>query len=88
MTKVDCFCIEGIFCWFWSNDHRPPHFNARRRGEWVVKVFFLEKKAKMIEKAKWSGRISQADRKALSNMTKQYRGNLLEEWEEKVNYDG
>jgi len=40
----------------------------------------------MIEKAKWSGRILQADIKALSDMAEQHRENLLEEWEQKVNY--
>jgi hypothetical protein len=87
MGKLDCFLIDGIYCWFWPNDHRPPHFNAKRRGKWGVKVFFMKRKAEMIEKAKWSGRISQADRKALSDMTEQHREDLLKEWEKKVNYD-
>ena len=86
MGKLDCFLIEGIDCWFWSNDHRPPHFNAKRIGKWGVKVFFMKSKAEMIEKAKWSGRISQADIKALSDMAEQHRENLLKEWEQKVNY--
>ncbi len=86
MGKLDCFCIEGIDCWFWSRDHRPPHFNAKRKGKWEVRVFFMKRKAEMIEQTKWSGRISQADRKALSDMAEQHRENLLEEWEQKVNY--
>jgi len=86
MGKLDCFLIEGIDCWFWSNDHSPPHFNAKRIGKWGVKVFFMKSKAEMIEKAKWSGRISQADIKALSDMAEQHRENLLKEWEQKVNY--
>lgn len=51
-----------------------------------MRVFFMKSKADMIEKTKWSGRISQADRKALSDMAEQHRENLLEEWEQKVNY--
>ena len=86
MGKVDCFNIEGVDCWFWSDDHEPPHFNAKRKGEWEVRVFFMKTKAKMIEPTKWSGRISQADRRALRDRTEQHREDLLEEWEEKVNY--
>jgi hypothetical protein len=33
----------------WSNDHEPPHFHARRAGEWEVKVHFLLEPAEMIE---------------------------------------
>jgi hypothetical protein len=86
MGKLDCFCIGGIDCWFWSYDHRPPHFNAKRRGEWEVRVFFMKKKAEMIELTKWSGRISRAHRKAICDLAEQHREDLLKEWEEKVKY--
>jgi hypothetical protein len=86
MGKLDCFRIEGIDSWFWSSDHRPPHFNARRKGEWQVRVFFMNKKAEMIEQGRSSGRISKAHRKVLCDMAEQYREDLLKDWETKVKY--
>jgi hypothetical protein len=86
MGKLDCFRIEGVDCWFWSNDHRPPHFNARRRGEWEVRVFFLKRKSEMIEESRRSSRISKAHRRVLSDMAEQHREELLKEWEKKVKY--
>ena len=86
MGKIDCFRIEGIDCWFWSSDHRPPHFNARRKGQWEVRVFFMNKKSEMIEQGIRSGRISKAHRKMLSDMAEQHREELLKEWEKKVKY--
>jgi hypothetical protein len=87
MGKLDCFFIDGIDCWFWSSDHRPPHFNAKRRGEWQVRVFFMNKKAEMIEQVRRSGRISRAHRRMLGDMAEQHREDLLKEWEKKVKYD-
>ena len=86
MGKLDCFSVDGIDFWFWSRDHMPPHFNAKRRGEWEARVWFMKKKADMIEKAKWSGRIPRAQRKLLIDLAEQHREDLLKEWEEKVNY--
>ena len=42
MPKVECFEIPGLTCWFWSNDHNPPHFHAKKNGEWELRVRFLE----------------------------------------------
>ena len=36
--------------WFYSNDHEPPHFHAKRRGQWEFKVLFLEAAEDMFEK--------------------------------------
>lgn len=36
MPKVACFKIPGLSCWFWSNDHDPPHFHAKKEGEWEI----------------------------------------------------
>ena len=42
MAKLECFTIGGIELWFYSNDHLPPHFHAKRKGQWEVRVNFLE----------------------------------------------
>jgi len=86
MGKVDCFSMAGVDCWFYSNDHRPPHFNAKKKGQWCFKVFFLEHRDRMLKREKsLRGRISRKDRNALCAMAELYREDLLKEWEEKVN---
>ena len=85
MGKVSCFSLEGIDCWFWSQDHRPPHFHAKKEGQWEVRVNFLKIKDEMIERIKGlRGHISSTDANALTDMAKQYRAELLKEWEKKV----
>jgi len=38
---VDAFEIDGLDLWFNSSDHLPPHFHARKPGEWEVRVYIL-----------------------------------------------
>jgi hypothetical protein len=33
MPKVESFELVGLVCWFWSNDHNPPHFHVKKEGE-------------------------------------------------------
>jgi hypothetical protein len=89
MGKVGSFTIAGVdCCWFYSHEHRPPHFHARRKGRWHVRVFFQMPESDMIEPI-WShaGRMTRADRNALCEMAARHRAQLLEEWEEKVRCD-
>ena len=53
MATVQAFQVSGLKMWFWSNDHEPPHFHAKRSGEWEVKVSFMLEPDNMIE-IKWS----------------------------------
>ena len=48
MATVSYFTVPGIEMWIVSGDHEPPHFHARRRGEWSAKVLFLEGRDRMI----------------------------------------
>ncbi len=67
--------------WFWSNDHEPPHFHAKRKGEWEVAVRFLENPANMFE-VKWGSRaFSSHYRKVIGQMVIHHRMELLKEWE-------
>ena len=84
MGKVDCLDLPGLVCWFWSNDHDPPHFHVKREGEWEIRVMFTEGAEEMFEQV-WgevpSSKVLRRIRKAvLSN-----RENLLAEWEANVN---
>jgi hypothetical protein len=89
MGKVSSFTIPGVDCWFYSHEHRPPHFHARRKGQWHVRVFFLMPESGMIEQVQGhASRMTKADRKALCEMAALHRAELLGEWEQKVYCDG
>ena len=82
MAKVNAFQIAGTNLWFWSNDHAPPHFHAKRSGEWEVRVCFLLDKTEMIEIV-WSEK--QPSKNLLSDLAilaETHRKQLLEQWEE------
>ena len=71
---------------FWPNDHEPPHFHAKRRGEWELRVNFLESEGKMLELV-WAAKkrqVSKADRDALQKSVREHRDRILKEWEQKV----
>ena len=73
--------------WFYSNDHEPPHFHAKRRGQWEFKVLFLEAAEDMFELvgAAKKKQMSKADREFLQEMVEAHRFEILREWEQKVN---
>jgi hypothetical protein len=84
MPKVACLGIPGLLCWFWSNDHDPPHFHAKREGEWEIRVKFLEAEAQMFESV-WG---EEPNGKVLRKIVKavlENRANLLAEWEASAN---
>ena len=80
MARVAAFEIGGIDCWFYAQDHRPPHFHARRKGEWEFRVFFLMPKKSMLEQV-GGGRMKRRDRNDLCDMAELYREELFAEWE-------
>ena len=88
MGKVEAFEIDGMDCWFWSQDHGPPHSGAKRKGQWCCKVFFLLPRQRMLVRARGPrGRIAAHDRRALCDMAERHRAELLGEWERKVQCD-
>jgi Domain of unknown function (DUF4160) len=86
MAKLACFTIPGIELWFFSHDHLPPHFHAKRRGQWEIRVFFLESSANEMLKVVWpkGKEISKGDLELLEAKVKAFRAEILEEWERKV----
>jgi hypothetical protein len=82
MATVEAFHIAGLKMWFWSNDHEPPHFHAKRSGEWEVRVHFMLDQSAMIEVESWSQAIP--PRKMLKRLTssgEKHRVRLLQQWE-------
>jgi len=84
MSEVRAFSIDGAKLWFPSNDHGPPHFHAKRSGEWEFRVYFLMNDLAMFD-AKWfksaRARMSKRDRQEITVMVNAHRHALLREWE-------
>ena len=84
---MTCFSIAGMKLWFYPNDHEPPHFHAKRKGEWEMRILFLQRPEDMFELV-WTAKkkqMSKADREVLHEMVELHRFELLREWEQKVN---
>jgi hypothetical protein len=79
MPKVKCFEIDGLSCWFWSNDHAPPHFHVKKNGEWEMRVKFTE--AQMFEMV-WGGLPKRKILQEIEMNVNANRARLLVEWEE------
>ncbi len=84
MAELRAFEIEGLKLWFPSGDHAQPHFHAKRKGKWELRVFFLTNEQEMFE-MKWQRtpktRISRQDKQRLREMATAHRLVLLQEWE-------
>lgn len=80
-SLVVAFNIPGIRCWFYSNDHDPPHFHAKKDGDWEFRVLFRERQDAMLEAVWQRSAMSAATRKKLLRLTVKHRAKLLEEWE-------
>jgi hypothetical protein len=84
MAKVDCFEIPGLVCWFWSDDHDPPHFHVKRVGKWEIKVNFMASEADMFELL-WGKPARAKVLRSIAERVGENRVQLLAEWEAKVN---
>ena len=57
MPPVDAISIPGLDLVFLSDDHWPPHFHAKRRGEWEIRVYIqTTTKADLHYDLKWPKR--------------------------------
>lgn len=86
MGKVDTFTIPGLRLWFNSSDHLPQHLHITKRGEWEIRVFFLEcADGYLAHDQKWAvKKPSSTDRDVILAAVLEHRVALLEEWERKV----
>ena len=80
MVRVRAFQISGVKLWFWSSDHLPPHFHAKRGGEWEVRIHFLRDPKSMLETV-WSRKNVGSVGKQLCSLAEEHREELLVEWE-------
>ena len=90
MGRVDAFKLPGVQLWFYSSDHAPPHFHAKRSGEWEIRVYFLLPPSEMWE-LKWTQPPSSGPKRKqlhqLVSLAERRRAELLLEWEAKVIHD-
>lgn len=85
MGKVAAFQLAGMQLWFNSSDHAPPHIHVGRRGQWEIRVYFLECTPTALAcSVKWGVGPPPADRKAILAAVLAHRAALLLEWEHKV----
>ena len=85
LGKVDAFTIGGLDLWFNSHDHGPPHFHARRPGDWEIRVYFLSCTENALDfDMKWGREAPRTYIQALLHRVATQRAELLEEWERKV----
>ena len=86
MGQVEAFQLPGLRLWFNSSDHLPPHLHVGRRGQWELRVFFLEcTTAGLAFEQNWDRESPSAvDRAAILLAVLEHRVALLEEWERKV----
>lgn len=87
MGKVDCFSLSGLYIWFNSNDHLPPHFHAEKVKSWEVRVFFLRDPDEMIEVAWGRKGPTSAERKRIVKAAEEHRAQLLDEWGQKASVE-
>jgi hypothetical protein len=83
MGKVDCVSWPGCKVWFWSKDHREPHFHVESPGSWEVRVFFGAEPP-YYDVLMQIGRIPGKRMSAFLKEVSENRESLFLEWDEKV----
>jgi hypothetical protein len=84
MGKVDCFRVDDLDMWFWSDDHLPHHFHVRRADEWHIVVRFMECRPGLLA---YDIKHGSPKSKILRTLLKQVLTNreaLMAEWNRKV----
>jgi hypothetical protein len=87
MGRVTAIAVDGLDLWYNSSDHLPPHFHARRAGEWEVRIDILRTTMEeLVYDPKWPPRVTLpgAISRTLRVAVVTNRAALLTEWEAKV----
>lgn len=82
MAVVRAIHVDGLKMWFYSDDHEPPHFHAKRQGEWEVKVHFLLAPEDMVELVWAETTLPRRSLQRLRRLAEAHRIELLREWEQ------
>lgn len=89
MGTVESFQIDGLYLFFNSHDHRPPHFHVKKKGAWEIRVYILTCAEKSLDfNLKWQkkdkDKPTAKEKKEILLLVLKYREKLLTEWEAKV----
>jgi hypothetical protein len=83
MGKVDYVSWPGCEVWFWSKDHREPHFHVAAPGNWEIRVFFGPEPP-VYDVVMEIGRIPRRRLKDFLKQVSKNREKLYREWDAKV----
>ena len=88
MGRVTVMAIPGLDLWFNSSDHLPPHFHARKPGEWEIRVYIMDCSEGHLEfDMKWpprGGGPRSREKNRILEATLRNRVDLVREWASKV----
>lgn len=88
MVKVENFYIHGLEAFFRSNDHHPPHFHVKKKGEWEIRVYILTSTEKLHYSVKFPKNKKQfpssKEEKSILDFVIKNREKLYLDWEAKV----
>ncbi len=88
MGKVESIKVHGLDLWFNSSDHLPPHFHARRPGDWEIRVYFPECTSDYLKyDVKWPPQLNEIPKKYLKDLMRMITENmeqLYKEYERKT----
>jgi hypothetical protein len=90
LGEVKAFRVEGLKCYFGSNDHYPQHFEVSKRGCWVIRVYILRSNRKRglnwdYKLGPWAAGPLPAEREELLALVLRHRKRLLSQWNTDVN---
>ena len=89
MGRVGGFNLNGLEAFFRSNDHRPPHFHIKKKGEWEIRVYIITTQKNSFDYSfkfpkNGSKKISSKEKKEIIKFVIKNRESLLLSWEEQV----
>lgn len=88
MVKVENFNIHGLEAFFRSNDHLPPHFHVKKKGEWEIRVYIITSTEKLHYSVKFPKNkkqfLSSKEEKSILAFVIKNREKLYLDWENKV----
>jgi len=82
MPRLRCFTMDGVLVWFYTHDHEPPHFHARKLDAWEIRVFFgASTSTALMYEYVWQQRaMTGREERTLRALVAEHAGDILIEW--------
>jgi len=89
LGDVKAFRVEGLKCYFGSNDHYPQHFEVSKRGCWVIRVYILRSNRKRglnweFKLGPWAAGPLPAEKDEILALVLRHKRRLLRQWDSDV----